>query len=34
VQQVPGSTNAEAPALAWRIARELAWWASEAVALP
>ena len=34
VQEVRGFANAEAPELAWRIARELAWWASEAVALP
>jgi hypothetical protein len=34
VQEVRGFANGDAPELAWQIARELAWWASEAVALP
>jgi hypothetical protein len=34
VQEVRGFANADAPELAWRIARELAWWASEVLADP
>lgn len=31
VSEVHGFANADAPELAWRIARELAWWATQAV---